>query len=547
MTFCMRFLFWGASRIAGVFALGFRQTIRRISTTNAMYGNSKRGAWKRRTIGLEPRANENVKSTAHLDRIREATNSKSVPARHNGIRLLEATVYPDGRIVYRAETPEEVRMLLDLVGKAQEGTPRRFTACTVAPHPITTAVTLTEAIRRYHAHRSTIVERGGANPQTEAERVLTLNEFQLWHQSQATSQPRTFRRSGIKAQGLNNDGPVSAIGFTMISTYVEHLLHTRKLSIKTMQKKGSNLHLFFEYLRKAGLFPQDQPLPTEGQFKVSNYERTRLRKTNARAVFTTAELQKIFDPDKLHPAPEQYPMRPHQLWFPLIGLFTGARNTEICALRVEDFSFQGDIPTMFLPGTKTDYAPRHVPIHAKLIELGLWEYVEHVKTAGFDLIFPYLSLSKKGSRAKVPTDNFHAVLEDLAIKTPYKVFYSFRHGLIQQMTGPKGVHPDWSRDYTGHRPQDVHKKQYGMTAFVEILKLEVVDKFEFDAVDLEPLKRFKGKDWKLADLVSEFAHRKSAYHETVVRNQPSAARAATARVLREAQNAEILGRRRNRS
>ena len=136
------------------------------------------------------------------------------------------------------------------------------------------------------------------------------------------------------------------------------------------------------------------------------------------------------------------------------------------------------------------------------------------------------------------------MLEDLSIKTPYKVFYSFRHGLIQQMTGPKGVHPDWSRDYTGHRPQDVHKKQYGMTAFVEILKREVVDKIEFDAVDLEPLKQFRDRDWKLAELVSEFARRKSAYRETVVRKQPLAERAAAARALREARNAEILLRRR---
>jgi len=99
MTFCMRFLFWGASRIAGVFASGFRQTVRRISTTNAIHGNSKRGAWKRRAIGSEPHTNEAVKSTAHLGRIREATNSQSVPARRHGTRLLQATVYPDGQAV----------------------------------------------------------------------------------------------------------------------------------------------------------------------------------------------------------------------------------------------------------------------------------------------------------------------------------------------------------------------------------------------------------------------------------------------------------------
>jgi len=484
-----------------------------------MHGSNKRGSRKRRAIGSEP----------------------STPARRNGIRLLEATVYPDGRIVYRAENPNEVQQLLELAGGIREGTPARYTPPSVAPHPIPAAVTLSEAIRRYQAHRATIVARGGANPQTEAERVLTLQEFRTWHEAWNASLQRAVRKS--RSGQDPNDLPVSAIGFTTINAYVEHLLHERKLSIKTMQKKGSNLHLFFEFLRKVGLFPQEHALPTEGQFKVSLHERSHMQKANARVVFTTEELQRIFDPANLEPD-SQHPMRPHQLWFPLIGLFTGARNTEICDLCVEHFSMQGDIPAMFLPGTKTDNAPRHVPIHTKLLELGLWEYVEQVKAAGFTLLFPYLTISKKGSRAKVPTDNFHALLENLGIKTPHKVFYSFRHGIIEQMTGAKGVHPDWSRDYTGHWPQDIHKRQYGMPAFVEVQKREVTDKIEFDDVNLGLLKRYKDRDWKLAELVSAFAGRRSAYHETLERNRPAAERAAAKRAQREARRAELLQRRR---
>lgn len=96
-----------------------------------------------------------------------------------------------------------------------------------------------------------------------------------------------------------------------------------------------------------------------------------------------------------------------------------------------------------------------------------------------------------------------------------------------------------------NRPSlEVH---YGLRGFVEVLKREVIDKIEFDDVNLEPLKRYKNRDWKLAELVAEFSGRRLAYHETVERNRPSAERRAELRAEREAHMAELSRLRQRRS
>lgn len=100
---------------------------------------------------------------------------------------------------------------------------------------------------------------------------------------------------------------------------------------------------------------------------------------------------------------------------------------------------------------------------------------------------------------------------------------------------------------TGHWPQDIHKRQYGLPGFVGVLKREVTDKIEFNDVNLEPLKRYKNSDWKLVELVAEFSDRRSAYHDTVERNRPAAERRAALRAQREARMAELLRRRQRRS
>lgn len=79
--------------------------------------------------------------------------------------------------------------------------------------------------------------------------------------------------------------------------------------------------------------------------------------------FTRHELKDIFN--ALPSAADE----PWKFWIPIIGLYTGARISEPSDLCVKHFDRESRLDIMFLPGSKTDCAPRWVPIHADLISL----------------------------------------------------------------------------------------------------------------------------------------------------------------------------------
>lgn len=73
---------------------------------------------------------------------------------------------------------------------------------------------------------------------------------------------------------------------------------------------------------------------------------------------------------------------PHMLWIPLIGLYSGMREEEICQLYCDDFIMVDGLDCFRL----RDYEPRHqsvkneqsrrtIPIHHTLLELGLMDFI----------------------------------------------------------------------------------------------------------------------------------------------------------------------------
>lgn len=132
-----------------------------------------------------------------------------------------------------------------------------------------------------------------------------------------------------------------------------------------------------------------------------------------------------------------------QKWLPLIAMYTGARLEEIGQLRVIDVLFSskpGDVPFFDMetiddtPGQetrrKTRSSRRCVPIHKKLIERGLVQYVEAQRKAGSIRLFPEL----KPYRGKI-THGFSKWWGRYArksVKDSQKTFHSFRHRVTDQ-------------------------------------------------------------------------------------------------------------------
>jgi integrase len=164
--------------------------------------------------------------------------------------------------------------------------------------------------------------------------------------------------------------------------------------------------------------------------------------------FDSDELRRIFS----GPLFTDYNNRKHQshrYWAPLIGLHTGARPAEIAALTIDDIYTEVDSddrevwimdintkaedPSMkegSRKRVKTDNAIRTVPLHPKLIELGLPDFVEEIRRRGKRRLFHHLNWSERSGYGRWIGDHFTDYLKELKIHVKYrKVFYSFRHSM----------------------------------------------------------------------------------------------------------------------
>ena len=152
--------------------------------------------------------------------------------------------------------------------------------------------------------------------------------------------------------------------------------------------------------------------------------------------------------------------RPSDYWVPLLGLFTGAREAELCQLVIADV--RQDAPTgLWLldinsdtdKKLKTDASAREVPLHPTLIELGFLEYVGNVKASGGGQLFPGEPRNKRGEFSAF-SKRFNRYKEALGIRSDANNkldFHSFRHTL-QTMLFEAGEEEYVVNAICGHSP-----------------------------------------------------------------------------------------------
>lgn len=193
-----------------------------------------------------------------------------------------------------------------------------------------------------------------------------------------------------------------------------------------------------------------------------------------RAYFDGNDLKVIFD---ALPSAAKHPWK---FWIPVIGLYTGARIGELAGLRVEHFFTKMGLNVMHLPGTKTDCAPRDVPLHPALVSIGLLQYVESRRAAGWDMLFDIVYSTHNGYGA-APSKWFGPFLRSVGIVNKDKVFHSFRHTFVdhlKQMLSEKEVR----MQFMGHADaRDTHSSVYGRQDFpLTALQKEVINKIDWN-------------------------------------------------------------------
>ncbi|MEA4881056.1 MAG: site-specific integrase [Synergistaceae bacterium] len=236
----------------------------------------------------------------------------------------------------------------------------------------------------------------------------------------------------------------------------------------------------------------------------------------ARDMFSAEDLNKIFnDPFYVTGAPTRAnakKLTAAMFWLPLMALYSGARLEELAQLYLADFKIidgikcyeftpfieeDGKITIAEDKRVKNPTSRRVVPIHDKLLELGLWEYVEELKKQGKARLFEELTAygaDKKFSAAysKWFNRNLHNRLKITGNDyTGKKVFYSFRHTFINYCLRNK-INERCFESFVGHK---LKGNEATVTAYAKglppkMLKAEVLDKMDY-GIDLSHLKGHK--------------------------------------------------------
>lgn len=134
-----------------------------------------------------------------------------------------------------------------------------------------------------------------------------------------------------------------------------------------------------------------------------------VKKRHRRDPFTVAELTAIFraplymgcrDDESGYAKPGPNRPRRGRFWVPLVGLFTGMRQGEIAQLRTSDVRLFQDVLCIFITAdgddvdeadrkrVKTAAGERYVPVHPRLEQIGFIRYVERMRKADAERLFP---------------------------------------------------------------------------------------------------------------------------------------------------------------
>lgn len=141
-------------------------------------------------------------------------------------------------------------------------------------------------------------------------------------------------------------------------------------------------------------------------------------------------------------------------WLPLLGLYTGARLNELCQLHLADIDEEERVPFLHLregqEGQRIKSGTgRVVPLHPKLIDLGILRYAEAQRLSGEDRLFPTLQVGSTGYYSDRPSKDFTAYLKGINAKSDKTSFHSFRHG-FKDACRSGGVQPDIADILQGH-------------------------------------------------------------------------------------------------
>lgn len=190
-------------------------------------------------------------------------------------------------------------------------------------------------------------------------------------------------------------------------------------------------------------------------------------------------------------------------WVPLLALFTGARQNELCQLYKNDIYQDSETGIWVIDinqktSDKSLKKPNHarlVPIHKQLKKLGFLGYVKAVTN---ERLFPCLPFThnKYGHKLSRWYNYTYTNTKNCNIRRTdgnNPTFHSFRHTVETQLDHKHGVQPHQIAHLVGQNPPG---KSETTNRYIKPLELKdrekVINKLSFPSIDFDQIRIWKG-------------------------------------------------------
>lgn len=247
-----------------------------------------------------------------------------------------------------------------------------------------------------------------------------------------------------------------------VSAWIE-TLRTSGLQTPTLINKASYVRGFFTWAVSAGAyakFHKDEN-PAAGHVIYRKQEKKRRRAFGFKA-FTLDQIQALYAPEALAT------LSAGARWGAVIGLYTGARVSEIGQLALVDFTMVDGVPCITITdegegqSVKNEPSLRTIPIHPDLITLGLMKRVEKLRKQDEKRLFPKIKIGSVNGQGDWLSKAFGRHIEAVGLPKPDKGklgFHSLRKTAAQTMKSAK-VPLEWRCAYMGHDLDEEHVEIY---------------------------------------------------------------------------------------